>query len=149
VPTLRNAQGAEGWHDLLVVPETTPVFTQPAPVVVPPWSGRGRKPTTPRLAADAPLPQSVQSVATGVPHTAWQEVTVAEGAQGPRTYQFVALRVWESRDGLPSYACWLLLRRNLDDNEPRYYLSNAPAEQTAESNCLGCQAAAGARQGVR
>jgi hypothetical protein len=59
---------------------------------------------------------------------AWQEVTVAEGAQGPRTSQFVALRVWESRDGLPGRACWLLLRRNLDGREPRYYLSNAPAD---------------------
>ena len=51
---------------------------------------------------------------------------MAEGAQGPRTYQFVGLRVWESRDGLPGRACWLLLRRNLDGSEPRYYLSNAP-----------------------
>jgi len=39
----------------------------------------------------------------------------------------VARRVWESRDGLPGRACWLLLRRDLDGTEPRYYLSNAPA----------------------
>src|SRR6266571_4714700 len=58
----------------------------------------------------------------------WQDLTVAEGAQGPRVYQFAALRVWESRDGLPGRACWLLLRRNLDGSEPRYYLSNAPAD---------------------
>jgi hypothetical protein len=54
-------------------------------------------------------------------------LSVAEGAQGPRTYQFAALRVWESRDGLPGRACWLVLRRNLDGSEPRSYLSNAPA----------------------
>ncbi len=53
---------------------------------------------------------------------------MAEGAQGPRTYQFAALRVWESRDGLPGRACWLLLRRNLDGSEARYYLSNAPED---------------------
>src|SRR6266571_2682128 len=58
----------------------------------------------------------------------WQDLTVAEGAQGPRVYQFAALRVWESRDGLPGRACWLLLRRNLDGSELRYYLSNAPAD---------------------
>jgi len=113
---------------VLDVPETTPVFTQPAPVVVPPWSGRGRKPTVPRLAPEAPLPQTVQAVAASLSSAAWQDLTVAEGAQGPRTYQFVALRVWESRDGLPGRACWLLLRRNLDGSEPRYYLSNAPAD---------------------
>jgi len=53
---------------------------------------------------------------------------VAEGAQGPCTYLFVARRVWESRDGLPGRACWLLLRRNRDGSEARYYLSNAPAD---------------------
>ena len=113
VPTLRDALDAEGWTYVLDVPQTTPVFTQPTEVVVPPWSGRGRKPTTPRLAPDAAPPQSVQAVADGLPVTAWHALTVAEGAQGPRTYQFVALRVWESRDGRPGRACWLLLRRNL------------------------------------
>src|SRR5438270_494702 len=69
-----------------------------------------------------------QAVAASLPPTAWQDLTVAEGAHGPRTYQFVALRVWESRDGLPGRACWLLLRRNLDGRESRYYLSNAPED---------------------
>lgn len=128
VPTLRDALDAEGWTYVLDVPQTTPVFTQPAEVVVPPWSGRGRKPTAPRLAPDAAPPQTVHAVAAGVPASAWQDLTVAEGAQGPRTYQFVAQRVWESRDGLPGRACWLLLRRNLDGSEPRYYLSNAPED---------------------
>ncbi|GAC1405598.1 MAG: IS701 family transposase [Chloroflexota bacterium] len=128
VPTLRDALDAEGWRYVLDVPAATPVFTQPAEVVVPPWSGRGRQPTVPRLAPDAAPPQSAQSVADSLPATAWQDLTVAEGAQGPRTYQFVARRVWESRDGLPGRACWLLLRRNLDGSEPRYYLSNAPED---------------------
>jgi SRSO17 transposase len=128
VPTLRDALDAEGWTYVLEVPQTTPVFTQPTAVVVPPWSGRGRKPTTPRLAPDAAPAQSVHAVADGLPARAWQELTVAEGAQGPRTYQFVALRVWESRDGLPGRACWLLLRRTLDGSEPRYDLSNAPED---------------------
>ncbi len=128
VPTLRDALDAEGWRYVLDVPQTTPVFTQPAAVVVPPWSGRGRKPTAPRLAPEAAAPQSAQAVADSLPATAWQALTVAEGAQGPRTYQFVARRVWESRDGLPGRACWLLLRRNRDGTEPRYYLSNAPED---------------------
>jgi SRSO17 transposase len=128
VPTLREALAAEGWQYVLDVPATTPVFTQPAQTVVPPWSGRGRVPTKPRLAPGAPSPQTVRAVAAGLAPAAWQELTVAEGAQGPRTYQFAALRVWESRDGLPGRACWLVLRRNLDVSEPRSYLSNAPAD---------------------
>ena len=128
VPTLRDALDAEGWRYVLDVPATTPVFTQAAVTAVPPWSGRGPKPTKFRLVPGAPAPQTVQAVAASLPPTAWQDLAVAEGAHGPRTYQFVALRVWESRDGLPGRACWLLLRRNLDGSEARSYLSNAPQD---------------------
>jgi SRSO17 transposase len=128
VPTLREALDRAGWRYVLDVPETTPVFTQPAQTVVPPWSGRGRVPTKLRLAPGAPSPQTVQAVAADLDPAAWQELSVAEGAQGPRTYQCAARRVWESRDGLPGRACWLVLRRTLDGSEPRYYLSNAPAD---------------------
>jgi SRSO17 transposase len=128
VPTLRDALDAAEWRYVLDVPKTTPVFSAVAATVVPPWSGRGRHPTKPRLAPEARPAQTVAAIAAGLPPVAWQEVTVAEGAQGPRTYRFVARRVWESRDGLPGRVSWLLLRRNLDGSEPRYYLSNAPAD---------------------
>jgi SRSO17 transposase len=128
VPTLRDALDAEDWQYVLDVPKTTPVFAALAATVVPPWSGRGRAPTKLRLAPEAPPAQTVEALAAGLPPAAWQALTVAEGAQGPRTYLFVARRVWESRDGLPGRACWLLLRRNLDGSEPRYYLSNAPID---------------------
>ena len=58
---------------------------------------------------------------------AGQWVTAAEGAQGPRTYEFATQRVWESRAGVPGRACWALWRRNLDGSELKHYLSNAPA----------------------
>ncbi len=128
VPTLRDALDAEDWRYVLDVPATTPVFDQLALTEVPPWSGWGGKPTTPRLVPAAPRPRTVEAIATSQPASAWRDLTVAEGAQGPRTYQFTALRIWESRDGLPGRACWLLLRRNLDGSEPRFYLSNAPAD---------------------
>ncbi len=128
VPTLRDALDAEDWRYVLDVPATTPVFDQPALAEVPPWSGRGGKPTKPRLAPDAAPARTVAAIAVGLPASAWRDLTVAEGAQGPRTYQFVARCVWESRDGLPGRLCWLLLRRNLDGSEPRYYLSNAPED---------------------
>jgi hypothetical protein len=67
-------------------------------------------------------------VLAGVGEAVWQTLTVADGAQGPRTYQFVARRIWESREGLPGRACWLVLRRNPDGSEPKAYLSNAPAD---------------------
>jgi len=128
VPTLRDALDAEDWQYVLDVPKTTPVFAALAATLVPPWSGRGRVPTKLQLAPEAPPAVQVAVLAAGLPPAAWQALTVAEGAQGPRTYLFVARRVWESRDGLPGRACWLLLRRNLDGSEARYYLSNAPTD---------------------
>ncbi len=128
VPTLRDALAEEGWCYVLEVPATTPVFPAPAEAAVPLWTGRGRKPTRPRLVEGAPSSQTVQALAAAVAAAGWQPLTVADGAQGPRTYQFVAQRVWESRDGVPGRACWLVLRRNLDGSEPKFYLSNAPAD---------------------
>ena len=128
VPSLRAALDAEGWWYVLEVPSTTPVFVEAAEAAVPAWSGRGRKPTRLRLVEGARRAQTVQEWAAGVEQTRWQVVTVAEGAQGPRSYQFVAQLVWESREGVPGRQSWLIVRRNLDGSELKYYLSNAPAE---------------------
>ena len=128
VPTLRDALDADGWWYVLEVPATTPVFVEPAATAVPAWSGHGRKPVRSRLVPGAPEPQTVTAVAVTVPPDDWHVVTVADGAQGPRTYQFIAQWVWESREGLPGRACWLVLRRNLDGSELKFYLSNAPSD---------------------
>lgn len=94
--------------------------------VVPAWSGRGRKPQQPRRAAAPAPPPTVAAVAGTVPAGAWQTRTVAEGAQGPRRYQFWRQRVWECRADLPGRECWLLLRRKLDGSDLKYALPNAP-----------------------
>jgi len=128
VPTLRDTLDTEGWRYVLEVPSNTHVFSQAAQVAVPVWSGRGRKPSQPQLVAGEPCSQNVQAVAASLLPADWHELTVAEGAQGPRIHQFAAVRVWESRAGLPGRACWLVLRRDLDGSEAKYYLSNAPAD---------------------
>jgi SRSO17 transposase len=128
VPSFRDALAADGRRYVVEVPSNLLVFTQGAQTTVPAWSGHGRKPTKPQLGAGEPEPQYVGRVAADLPATAWHTLTVAEGAQGPRQYQFAALRVWESRTGLPGRASWLLCRRNLDGSELKFYLSNAPAD---------------------
>ena len=128
VPTLRDALDADEWLYVLEVPCSQPVFAQPAKAEVPTWSRRGYQPTKLRLVEGEPGPQAVQGVAAGLTAEDWQLLTVAEGAQGPRTYLFAARRIWESREGLPGRECWLVLRRNPDGSEPKYYRSNAPAD---------------------
>jgi SRSO17 transposase len=128
VPGFRDALDTEGWRYVLEVPVATHVFTAWAASAVPPGPGRGRPPTRPRLVAGAAPPQPIGAVLATAGAGDWQTLTVAEGAQGPRTYQFAARRVWESRDGLPGRAAWLVLRRNPDGTEPKAYLSNASAD---------------------
>lgn len=139
VPTCRDALDTAGWWYVLEVPQSTPVFVEPAATAVPPWSGRGRKPTRARLVDGAPAPVMV-AAAANQDAVAWRALTVAAGEQGPRTYEFAGRRVWESREGLPGRACWLVLRRNLDGTEPKAYLSNAPATTPlAELAAVGAQ----------
>ncbi len=125
-PGLRAGVDATGRWYVFDVRSTERVFTvQPVPAV-PAWSGRGRKPQKPRRAAASAPPQTVAAVAGTVPARAWQTLTVAEGAQGPRRYQFWRKRVWEGRANLPGRECWLLLRRKLEGSDLKYALSNAP-----------------------
>jgi SRSO17 transposase len=70
----------------------------------------------------------VQARAAALEASAWQVLTVAEGAQGWRTYRFAAERWRETRDGAPGQELWVVYRENLDGREARYYFSNAPAE---------------------
>jgi SRSO17 transposase len=124
VPTFRDALDADGWWYVAEVPTTTPVFVGQARTRQV-RLGRG---TPPRPVAVQPAAQTVQAVAAALPARRWTTVTVAQGAKGPRTHRFAALRVWESRDGVPGRDCWLVLRQNLDGSEPKYFLSNAPAD---------------------
>jgi SRSO17 transposase len=128
VPSFRDALDAEGWWYVLEVQCTTQVFEQAAKTEVRQWVGNGRPPTKTRLVRGEPRPVAVEVLAAQVPADEWQELSVAEGAQGPRRYQFVARHVWEHREGIPGRECWLILRRNLDHSELKFYFSNAPPE---------------------
>lgn len=124
----RDDLDTDGWRYVLQVPLDLEVFTLPATLTLEQRGGRGRKRQRPRLAAGSPRPIPVGTVLAQWDAAAWTTLTVGEGAQGPLTYHVAALRVWESRDGLPGRACWLVLRRNQDGSEGRCYVSNAPVE---------------------
>jgi SRSO17 transposase len=124
-PEFRDGVAKEGFLFMLEVQSNTPVWPVATAWDVPTYSGFGR-PKKPR-----PTPgqrkEARERAATLSPGS-WQEVTVAEGAQGPRTYRFAAERVRDSRDREPGVVVWLVHRRNLDGGEPRTYFSNAPEE---------------------
>lgn len=127
-PTFRDGACGLGILYVLEVESTLPVFEEESETVLPAWSGQGRPPKKRRLAPGARPAREVRAIRQDVAPEVWRVLTAAEGSQGPRRYRFAALRVWESRGGLPDRAAWLLFRENLDGSEPRSFLSNAPED---------------------
>ena len=124
---LDHIDGIGLWY-FAEVPHDTQVWRQrPAPAV-PPWSGRGRKPTRTRRQAGEAEPEAVALLAASVPADRWVRRTIKEGSKGPLVAQFAALRVIAMREGLPGPEVWLVLRRNLVTGELKAYLCNAPAD---------------------
>jgi len=117
----------ELWYFMEVAHDTRVWRERPA-TAVPPWSGRGRKPTKLQRADDAPAPSSVTTLAAGLPSTAWQPYTIKEGSQGPLAAEFAFQRVIAVRDGLPGPEVWLVLRRSLSDGALKTFRSNAPPD---------------------
>ena len=72
-------------------------------------------------------PQAVHELASEIPTTAWKRITVAEGSQGPRIYEYSELTVWFSEESQPTAEPErLLVRRSLGQKaELNYQRSNA------------------------
>jgi SRSO17 transposase len=124
-PEFRDAVETAGFLYVLEIPADTPVWPQEPTWETPPYRGKGRPPEPRPVAAER---QPVRERARNLPAAAWQELTVAEGTQGPRTYRFAAERLRETRDGKPGKGLWVVYRENLDGSEPRYYFANAAAD---------------------
>jgi SRSO17 transposase len=122
-PTFRDGVAAAELRYVLEVPGNTPVWPLAPTWETPPYRGRGRPPQPRPVVSER---QEVRERALALPPQAWHALTVAEGAQGPRTYLFAFERVRESREGVPGEALWLVHKQNLDGTEPRSFFSNAP-----------------------
>jgi SRSO17 transposase len=86
---------------------------------------RGRPCTQPLVVGE---PKRVDEVVAALPATAWRRLTVAEGSQGPRVYEYAEVGAWFSEEGLPGPRERLLVRRSLgQEPELKYHRSNAPA----------------------
>jgi SRSO17 transposase len=90
-------------------------------------SPRGGRPRTRGVAEQKPKP--VGEVIEQIPSTAWKRMSVGDGSQGPRFYEYAELTVWFSEEGSPAAASErLLVRRSLgQDAEIKVQRSNAPA----------------------
>jgi len=128
-PAFRDGIAALGKWYFTEIKATSQVWLNRPEVHVPPWKGRGRRPTRLRLRQPSDQAVSVKSLVAQIPARAWTRATIKEGSKGPIVCDFAFWRVVESRGGLPGPDLWLVIRRNVDNPaELKFYFSNAPAD---------------------
>jgi SRSO17 transposase len=105
----------------------TQVFTKKPKLGLAPYKGRGRRPSKIGILSGQPKPQIVSEIAKSA-KLAYKPLVVAEGAKGPVIAKVARIRVYLSRDGLPTGdQQWLFIRKNTDE-EIKYAISNAPKQ---------------------
>jgi SRSO17 transposase len=124
----RDGLGQRRLHYIVGVNEDMVVFTEEPRWIVPPWSGRGRRPTRPRLTDDSPRPVSLKELAARTP---LRKVTWREGTKGKLSGRFAWLRVrpaqgWATGDCAGAEPVWLLIEEQAD-GKLKYAFSNLPA----------------------
>jgi SRSO17 transposase len=128
-PLRQAIERAGKWYVLAVtsVTSVTRVWRERPALLAPTAVTGGRPRRNVRLAPGAPKSQRVADVVAQLPRQRWRRLSVGVGAKGPRVYDWVRLRVVESRDDLPGPEVWLLARRAVSQPEEiAYYLANAP-----------------------
>ena len=128
-PAFRDGVAALGLWYFTAVACSTLIWRRHPALIVPPWSGKGRKPTRQRLKTATNQPYRVDELVDRVPKTAWLRATIKEGSKGPIVCDIACVRVTDARAGLPGLRQWVVLRRNVANPlEVKFYLSNAPAD---------------------
>jgi SRSO17 transposase len=131
-PAFRDAIADLGLWYFTEVACSTLIWRRHPALIIPPWSGKGRKPTRKRLKTLSNRPYRVDELLRRLPKTAWVRGMVKEGSKGPIVCDFAFVRISEARQGLPGPRVWLVIRRNVaDPSEVKFYFSNAP--ETIES----------------
>ncbi len=73
--------------------------------------------------------QRVDQIVQSIPRKSWFRKSIADGAKGPRVYDWAAAKF-----GIPTdtgLVRWLLIRRHIQTQEHAYYLCAAPPKATA------------------
>ena len=128
-PAFRDAIAEIGLWYFTEVACSTLIWRRHPALIIPPWSGKGRKPTKRRLKTPSNRAYRVDELLRRLPKTAWVRGMVKEGSKGSIVCDFAFVRVTECRQSLPGPRLWLVIRRNLaDPTEVKFYFSNAPEE---------------------
>lgn len=132
-PGFRQGVAGEGLLYFVAIPSNFHVWPDPPEVGVPPYKGRGPRPSKVRVLTPS---VTVEEIAQH-PDLDWRAVTLAEGSKGPIVARVARLRVIVPRDSWPDEEQWLFLRQDVT-GKIDYYLSNAPAQTPFDVMCRVC-----------
>ncbi len=115
------------------VKSNSKVFLEKPEVGIPPYLGRGKRPTKLKVLSNH-QPISVSELEKS-DNIEWTVVNLGEGSKGPLLAHVACMRVYPSRDGIPQEeAVWLVIRKRTD-NQTRYALCNAPETTSIADLC--------------
>ena len=103
------------------IPADTLIFPEMPEMIVPPYSGRGRRDLKPYASA-APVTVSAILADPAIP---WNRVVLGEGSKGPIVANEHCRRIVMCDDHMPAEEVWLYIRQ-LSDGSFKYSISNAP-----------------------
>jgi SRSO17 transposase len=122
---VQGVRELDKWY-VLDVSSTMHVWLSEPEVIPAGTKGKRGRPRTRATVKTKPIP--VGEVLASLPQVVWQRMVVAEGSQGPRTYEYAEVTVWFSEEGIPSGPERLLIRRTLSQKaEIKYHRTNTPA----------------------
>jgi SRSO17 transposase len=129
----RDGVGERGLTYVVEVPCSLTGWTKRPRVVVPAkvGGGAGRPPSTLRLACDAPAARPLKALwKRGGP--TWKGFHIKNTQAGPVVWEARVVRFFPACGGLPGEPLWLIVARNVLDQEVKYFYSNAPEDTPLE-----------------
>lgn len=129
----RDGVASRELHYVVEVPCSLQGWTKRPRVGVPAkeGGGAGRLPCMPRLACDAPAARPLKALwRRGGP--TWKGFHIKNTQAGPVVWEARVVRFFPAAGGLPGDPLWLLVARNVLDEEVKYFYSNAPEDTPAE-----------------
>lgn len=101
-------------------------------------ASKGRPATGPLLRKDSPGSRPVREIAAGLRTKDWETFEIRPGSKGPLQVRVAWMPVIAVRDRRPGPPQWLLITQTLGSKpQTKYFLSNAPPDESLESMLAG------------
>lgn len=131
---LRNMIDGHGMIFIADIPNNLGVWLEQPKIGVPlrKMGVRGRNPTREKVTGGSD-PVKVRDLKNQLGEKDWHRVFIRDTERKKLWADMACLRVFPSEENsLPGKECWLIIRKNLEENEIKYQLSNAPRETSID-----------------